>query len=56
MTKTIATGKNRSGFTVRIQQRGGKFDVIYCTGFCWKYLAKATTEESARFTFELETM
>jgi hypothetical protein len=56
MTKTLATAKNRNGFTVRLQQRGKKFDVIYCTGFCWKYIAKAVTEQSARFTFDLEVM
>jgi hypothetical protein len=53
---TIAAGKNQNGLTVRLQQRGGKFDVTYCTGFCWKYIVKAGSENAARNEFELQTL
>jgi hypothetical protein len=55
-TTTLQTGKNSNGFTVRLQQRGTKFDVVYCTGFCWKYISKAVSEQSARNTFCLEVL
>jgi len=57
MTKTIATSKmTRNGFAIKLQQRRGKFDVIYCTGFCWKFLAKGRTEQEASFIFDLEVL
>lgn len=57
MTKTIETGKiSRNGYTIRIQKRRGKFDVIYCTGFCWKYIVKAVSEQEARNEFFLHTI
>lgn len=52
--KTIESGKNKSGFSIRIQQRGKKFDVVYCTGFCWKYIAKGISEQAARNEFFLQ--
>lgn len=56
MTEVLAKGKNQNGFNVRLQKRGRKFDVIYCTGFCWKYVVKAVSEQEARSAFELETL
>ncbi len=56
MTKTIKTAKNQNGFIVRLQQRGKKFDVIYCTGFCWKYIAKSVSEQDASFQFDMAVM
>lgn len=55
-TTTIESGKNQNGCAVRLQQRGTKFDVVYCTGFCWKYVAKAVSEQAARNTFALEIL
>jgi hypothetical protein len=55
-TTTIKQAKGRNGYTFRLQQRGKNFDVIYCTGFCWKYVAKAVALQAAEFTFALETM
>jgi hypothetical protein len=57
MTKTIETRTNSRGHKVRLQQRGGKFDVIYnSNGYTWMYRVKAAAEQHARFTFELESM
>lgn len=57
MTKIIETKTNSRGHKVRIQQRRGKFDVIYTsTGFAWTYKAKAVSEQQARFVFDLEAM
>lgn len=58
MTKsiTLENGTNRNGFAVRLQKRGTKFDVVYCTGFCWKYVAKAVSEQAARNVFFLEVL
>lgn len=53
---TIERGTNKRGFAVRIQKRGSKFDVVYCTGFCWKYIAKGVSEQSARNTFFFEVL
>ena len=50
-TTTLQAGKNSNGCPVRLQQRGTKFDVVYCTGFCWKYIAKAVSEQAARNSF-----
>jgi len=55
-TSILDRGKNSNGFSVRLQQRGAKFDVVYCTGFCWKYIAKAVTEQAARNVFALEIL
>ena len=57
-TTTLEQGKNRNGCTVRLQKRGASFDVIYCTGFCWKYVAngKAVSEQTARNTFFMEVL
>jgi hypothetical protein len=52
----LERGKNRNGFAVRLQKRGNAFDVVYCTGFCWKYIAKAVSEQSARNTFFFEVL
>lgn len=55
-TTTLQSAKNSNGFAVRLQQRGTKFDVVYCTGFCWKYIAKGVIEQAARNTFFLEVL
>lgn len=58
-TITLERGTNKqNGFPVRLQKRGSKFDVVYCTGFCWKYVtgAKAVSEQTARNIFFLETL
>lgn len=62
-TETLETGKNANGCTVRLQKRGSKFDVVFCTGFCWKYVyvgngrnAKGVSEAEARNVFFLETL
>ena len=56
-TTTIEQGTmTRTGYALKITQRGAKFDVVYCTGFCWKYIAKAVSEQAARNTFFLETL
>jgi hypothetical protein len=57
MTKTIETRTNSRGHKVRIQLRRGKFDVLYnSNGYAWTYKAKSVDEQTARFTFDLETM
>ena len=56
MATIIESKKDSSGFAVRIQQRGKAFDVIRSTGFCWKYVAKQVSQESARNTFFLLTV
>ncbi len=55
-TTTINRGVNKNGFAVRMQKRGSKFDVIYCTGFCWKYIAKSVSEQTAANIFHLELL
>lgn len=53
-TKIIETKKLASGVTIRLQQRGQKFDVIRnSTGYAWHYVAKAVTESAARDQFFL---
>lgn len=56
MTKTIESKKGNNGFTYKLQARRGKFDVIFSTGFCWKYAVKAVSEQAARNEFELVTL
>lgn len=55
-TTIIERGTNKNGCSVRLQKRGAKFEVIYCTGFCWKYVAKAVSEQAARNTFFFEVL
>lgn len=55
-TTTINSGVNKNGYAVRMQKRRGKFDVIYCTGFCWKYIAKGVSEQTAANVFYLELL
>lgn len=56
MTKTLESKKARNGTHYKLQARRGKFDVIYATGFCWKYAVKAVSEQTARNEFELVTL
>ncbi len=52
----IKEGKDELGFKVRLVKRGGKYDVIYCTGFCWKYIVKAVSAEAAENAYYLRTL
>lgn len=56
MTKTIESKKGSNGLTYKLQARRGKFDVIFSTGFCWKYAVKAVSEQAARNEFDLVTL
>lgn len=51
-------GTNKNGFKVRLQKRVNVFDVVYHTGFVWKYVsnAKAVDEHTARNIFFFETL
>lgn len=57
MTTTITTHKTANGSLIRIQKRGAKFDVIRnTTGYAWRYVEKAVSEQRARDTFFLLTV
>ena len=56
-TKTLAAGRTPCGIPVRLQQRGGKFDVIQSsTGIAWRYVVKGVSEPVALATFNLQTV
>jgi hypothetical protein len=57
MTATIETKKLSNGHVVRLQKRGQSFDVIRnSTGYAWRYVEKAVSEQQARSTFFLVTI
>jgi len=55
--KILAAGRTPCGIPVRLQQRGGKFDVISSSeGITWRYIVKGVSESVALATFNLRTL
>lgn len=54
-TQIIETRKLKDGRAVRLQKRGGAFDVIRTSAHCWLYVEKAVSEQRARDAFFLLT-